>query len=438
MTTVIRLATRALLPAAVALALWTTPAAAGVDSIAAVVPPEAVDTTAGLADAPEDGAPGIPLAARLATDRGCLETGGTPLYRLGDPIQVAFRVEGTCCAVVTLEDRMPDGQNRTLVPPFRPGGQTWVLAGRIAPPVGVETLVLTAAAGGTAVSTRCSFPVAVAGPGTPPAAPPGDTIVVEEVDIHGGEDVEVLEGETVVVPVEVTLAFPDGYSGPIEVRLVDGDGLADDGVGREAWEHVTAAPGDRLVFTLEVPLTNNGGTLTGDPKQGGESLGESEVELAVEVGSASGNHFDSSRGDYVLARAVSVGADALVDVVADVASVLADNLEPTERLSQVLGIVDRVETLFALADAQTPCSLLEALREVIRPQGPTSTRLAMAQFAGKLAAAAGFDEAFATKLIHDYGIDQRWAIRVSAQAKAGAYRDLDQAIQEVLEECRRR
>jgi hypothetical protein len=100
-----------------------------------------------------------PLRAQITADRGCLEKGQNPVYFVGDPITVQFRVDGVEQALATIEDILPDGQVRVLFRQVVPGNRTLQLSGKIEPPLGRETLRLTAQAGEQIAQDQCSFTV---------------------------------------------------------------------------------------------------------------------------------------------------------------------------------------------------------------------------------------------------------------------------------------
>lgn len=103
------------------------------------------------------------IVARIRTDRGCLEEGQTPIYFVGDPITVSFRVDGVSQAVVRILDVLPDGRTRVVLQQVVPGNRELSLSGTIEPPEGRETLVLQvlSAQGAVSAEDRCSFIVAV-------------------------------------------------------------------------------------------------------------------------------------------------------------------------------------------------------------------------------------------------------------------------------------
>lgn len=100
------------------------------------------------------------LQAFISTDRGCQERGQNPVYSSGDPITVFLRVSGVGATLVTIEDITADGQTRVLVRQMVPGNQMLLLRGQITPPLGRETLRLTAPVGNQILRSECSFTVA--------------------------------------------------------------------------------------------------------------------------------------------------------------------------------------------------------------------------------------------------------------------------------------
>ncbi len=99
------------------------------------------------------------LKAQITTNRGCLEKGQNPVYFVNDPIIVQFRIDGVEQALATIEDILANGQVRVIFRRLVPGNQTLQLPGKIEPPLGRETLRLTAQAGGLIARDECSFTV---------------------------------------------------------------------------------------------------------------------------------------------------------------------------------------------------------------------------------------------------------------------------------------
>lgn len=104
----------------------------------------------------------VVIVPQIRTDRGCLEEGQNPIYFVGDPITVFFRVDGVSQALVRLLDVLPDGRIRVILQQVIPGHRELSLRGTIEPPLGRETLVLQvfSAQGAVAAEDRCSFTVA--------------------------------------------------------------------------------------------------------------------------------------------------------------------------------------------------------------------------------------------------------------------------------------
>lgn len=95
--------------------------------------------------------------AQITTDRGCLEKGQNPVYFVDDSILIQFRIDGVAQALATIEDILPNGLVRVIFRQVVPGNQTLRLTGKIEPPVGRETLRLTAQAGELIARDECSF-----------------------------------------------------------------------------------------------------------------------------------------------------------------------------------------------------------------------------------------------------------------------------------------
>ncbi len=109
---------------------------------------------------------GLPASGYVRTDRGCLETQENPLYFVGDPIALRLRVDGQGAsqAAARIDDIMPGGQTRVIFSRNVPVGQELDLGGaRVLPPVGYETLRLTAQVGYELIRNECSFRVAAGG-----------------------------------------------------------------------------------------------------------------------------------------------------------------------------------------------------------------------------------------------------------------------------------
>ncbi|MCB0217139.1 MAG: tyrosinase family protein [Chloroflexi bacterium] len=102
----------------------------------------------------------------VRADRGCLETQDSPLYFVGDPIELRMRLDSQIVseAAARIEDVTPDGQTRVIFSRNVAVNQDLTLGGaRIIPPVGIEALRLTAQVGYEIVRNECSFRVAAGG-----------------------------------------------------------------------------------------------------------------------------------------------------------------------------------------------------------------------------------------------------------------------------------
>lgn len=103
----------------------------------------------------------------IRTDRGCLETGQSPLYFVNDPIQLQLRVDSgiEAQALIRVDDLTPDGRVLTLVAPRQVAtNRVYTMGGiRVVPPVGQEAVRLTAQVGYELIRTECSFGVAAGG-----------------------------------------------------------------------------------------------------------------------------------------------------------------------------------------------------------------------------------------------------------------------------------
>jgi hypothetical protein len=107
--------------------------------------------------------PTAELRVRITTDRGSVETGQNPAYFVGEPIAIKFRVDGAAQALVTIEDVLPDGRVQIFFRQTVPGNQPLQLNARITPPLGRESLRLTAQASEQTAKDQCSFTVFAAG-----------------------------------------------------------------------------------------------------------------------------------------------------------------------------------------------------------------------------------------------------------------------------------
>lgn len=103
----------------------------------------------------------------IRTDRGCRETGQSPLYFVNDPIQLQLRVDSgiEAQALIRVDDLTPDGRVLTLVAPRQVAtNRVYTMGGiRVVPPVGQEAVRLTAQVGYELIRTECSFGVAAGG-----------------------------------------------------------------------------------------------------------------------------------------------------------------------------------------------------------------------------------------------------------------------------------
>lgn len=103
----------------------------------------------------------------IRTDRGCMETGQSPLYFVGDPIQLQLRIDSGIEAqsLIRVDDLTPDGRVLTLVAPRQVAtNRVYTMGGiRVVPPVGQEAVRLTAQVGYELIRTECSFGVAAGG-----------------------------------------------------------------------------------------------------------------------------------------------------------------------------------------------------------------------------------------------------------------------------------
>lgn len=125
-------------------------------------------SSAAFAQTPTPSPP--PFSIYLTTSRGCFETGQNPVYGVGELIKVSFRMGSSAVtkANATLFDVTP-GRVRVLSFGELSTNVIYAFAARIAPPTGIEQLVLRASAVGARTTQRsCSFAVV-------DAPPPGET-----------------------------------------------------------------------------------------------------------------------------------------------------------------------------------------------------------------------------------------------------------------------
>ena len=117
------------------------------------------------------------LRARIATGRGCFETGDNPIYQVGEQFGGALRIDALNeevpieAAQVRVFEVFP---NNTAVLTFQsmlPTGQTFGFAGTVSPPPGLHTLRAEAVAEPYEAAFNCTFRVVAAA--TPTAVPTG-------------------------------------------------------------------------------------------------------------------------------------------------------------------------------------------------------------------------------------------------------------------------
>jgi hypothetical protein len=106
------------------------------------------------------------LSAQISTDRGCAETGQNPVYQVGETLTVLYRIDGYSGGPIEQASAtISDFNNAMLIGVIdlgaQPTGVTLFLDVGVAPPLGTETLVLSAEAPAAGLSTQqgCSFQV---------------------------------------------------------------------------------------------------------------------------------------------------------------------------------------------------------------------------------------------------------------------------------------
>lgn len=116
-----------------------------------------------------------PYMPQVSTQRGCYETGQTPIFQVGESVSIFFRVGSVTetKANVALFDFLPDGRVGAYSFGQLPTNTGFVFRARIGPPTGVEQLVLKASGTGLETARRsCSFSVVAAGTPLPTNSPP--------------------------------------------------------------------------------------------------------------------------------------------------------------------------------------------------------------------------------------------------------------------------
>lgn len=108
----------------------------------------------------------------LRTNRGCIETGDDPIFRIGELVTVSFRIHSTSSTIASavLADFLAKGFVRVFTFGLLPTNATLQFRARIGPPAGVERLVLNArGVGGASGNAACGFKVVSRLGGTPGA-----------------------------------------------------------------------------------------------------------------------------------------------------------------------------------------------------------------------------------------------------------------------------
>lgn len=103
-----------------------------------------------------------PFSIYLTTSRGCFETGQTPVFNVGEIVTVSFRIGSSAVpkAYAKLFDVTPDGHVGVAALGLLSTNVVYGFTARVAPPTGIEQLVLRASAMGAITTQRsCSFAV---------------------------------------------------------------------------------------------------------------------------------------------------------------------------------------------------------------------------------------------------------------------------------------
>ncbi len=110
------------------------------------------------------------LLAQIATERGCIEDGQSPVYLVGETMVVIYRIDGVragvplSTALATLVARAPDQTETELALGVVPAGMNLTVELSAAEPTGVALLRLHASAPGLEESTDAACSVVVAQP----------------------------------------------------------------------------------------------------------------------------------------------------------------------------------------------------------------------------------------------------------------------------------
>jgi hypothetical protein len=151
--TATRTSTRSVTPTRTATVTRTATATRTVTATPTVTPTRTVTLT-----------PAPFLSAQISTDRGCIETAQNPVYVVGESLTVLFRIDGfsggpIAQAAATILDVVNGNPGGSIDLGMQPTGDTLGLAFNVSPPLGTETLVLTAQAAGLEAQAQCSFSV---------------------------------------------------------------------------------------------------------------------------------------------------------------------------------------------------------------------------------------------------------------------------------------
>lgn len=98
----------------------------------------------------------------LTTTRGCLETGQNPVFTVGESLTVFFRVgsDTSPTAAARIFDILSDGRVGVFSLGQIPTNVVFAFSARVAPPLGIERLILSAkTSDGHAAQRSCSFAV---------------------------------------------------------------------------------------------------------------------------------------------------------------------------------------------------------------------------------------------------------------------------------------
>src|SRR4029453_678772 len=111
---------------------------------------------------------------QFTTDRGCVETGQNPIFVVGEPVKITFRIGSGVVsqASATIYDTLPNNLVRVFSLGQVPTNRTIGIIGLVGTPTGAHHLLLSADAQGVRRTRRsCTFTVVSGTPGNPTPTP---------------------------------------------------------------------------------------------------------------------------------------------------------------------------------------------------------------------------------------------------------------------------